>query len=219
VIDVPRLYAESGSQSRAVDGLPSWLDSFQPAQQTLQEMRSQERCPNMIFYDYTLAFGEIVSRRTQDTRLIERRAKQHMLAFLPALASEQKVSMSRPWHRYAIRLAIRDDAAALATFYHDDIPVTFSIILAGISPRLDAGAVAAMTTIIEEIFPDHVDYGFRMIDERPVLMTLMLPGAVTAIPDAIGIIADMETVLAAALLEQFMASSSAVVMLYSPSIN
>jgi hypothetical protein len=91
--------------------------------------------------------------------------------------------------------------AAIATFWYRLIPVTTSVLLAGGGPTAEEEVIREFQGLVIRIHRDtpvEPAWDLAGIVERPMIASLILPSAYAAGQEAVGMIADMETCLAAA---------------------
>jgi hypothetical protein len=154
----------------------------------------------MIFYDYTLVAGSQVSRRTQDSAQLLPAA----VDFFGDMLLRHGDAFRQPvpgLPGYELEWTCQGAGAAMVTFWHGQVPVTTSALLARIDPAADRLVALELHQLVLRCHGDSpLEPGFDVlaIAERPVLLTLILPSSLAAGREAIAMIADMKTCLAAA---------------------
>lgn len=145
----------------------------------------------MIFHDYTLrADGTIQSHREHNTRDL---ATPAVRMFSEMLAAGPQFRRPIPVPAFG-HIDLHWTAAggnAMASFAASGALVTTSILLSGRSPAQEPELLAALDSILASLGQSPAGL---VIAARPVLITIPLP---VVSPD-VGLIADMETCLAAA---------------------
>lgn len=161
----------------------------------------------MRFHDYTIVHGRIESQRVHESTQLVR----------AAVAVFRTLLDHGPYGNYVIpgwddyRLAwTRERSNAVATFFYRQIPITTNLLLSGHDREAERSAIsvlAALEATIEAALPgaaaEHgLGFDLALIRARPAICTIILASSLLAVgadlPYAMGIIADMETCLAAA---------------------
>ena len=106
---------------------------------------------------------------------------------------------------FELRFTTQGHGAALATLEYADTPVTTPVLIAaGADPASAENVLYHFQQLLMGLRHDtEVDPGFDVLGvrERPVIMSTVLLSAIAVGPDAVQMIADMETCLAAAVFE------------------
>ena len=155
----------------------------------------------MIFFDYTIPAGGRYSRREHDSATLEPDAVAIFTDMLRT-GGAHFLKQIAPLPGYRLRWTSEDAGAAVATFEHHNIPITTSALLAADLERvIELKVIRVVQELIVHLYHDTgMEPGFDIlnIEDRPVILSAILPSAGAAGPDAVGMIADMETCLAAA---------------------
>jgi hypothetical protein len=163
----------------------------------------------MRFHDYTIVHGRIESQRVHESTQLVRAA----VAVFRTLLDHGPGNYVIPgWDDY--RLAwTRERSNAVATFFYRQIPITSNLLLSGHDRDAEPSAISALAGLeatIEAALPgatagSGLGFDLALIRARPALCTIILASSLLAVgadlPHAMGIIADMETCLAAAFFE------------------
>lgn len=155
----------------------------------------------MRFYDYTIVAGEPWSRREHDSMAMVRRAVAIFGRMLDAHGTSFREAI--PYSQgYELQWTLYGSGAALATFWFGGVPVTSSLLFAGVDPDSECEMLERVEGLLQTGgAAAGAGQPLRAITERPVILTIVLPSAIGAGQEAIGIIADMESCLAAAFFE------------------
>lgn len=157
----------------------------------------------MRFYDYTLIAGGTLSRREHESSSLGRGAVEVFRDMLEKHENSFRAPVPMA-NRYILMLSSENTGVALATFLYREIPITTSVLLSGKNSRDEAKAIEETQKMIVRMFQNtgmEPGWDLREIQERPVIVSLILPSAMAAGREAVGMVADMETCLAAAYFE------------------
>lgn len=157
----------------------------------------------MRFHDYTLIAGGKFSRRVQDSSAIARAAVEVFRDMLERFGD----SFHEPIpvvQGYSLMFSSEGEGAAFATFFSGQTPVTTSALLSGRDSQAEGRAVEEFQRLVVQLFRGtelEPAWDLAGIEERPVIVSLILPSAGSVSREAVGMIADMETCLAASYFE------------------
>jgi hypothetical protein len=167
----------------------------------------------MRFYDYTIVQGRIDSQRVHESTQLVRAA----VAVFQRLLNQgpHGTSLIPGWDDYRLVWTC-ERSNAIATFRYREIPMTTNLLLSGRDRDAErsainalAGMEATLAATMEAALPgasagSGLGFDLARIRARPALCTLILPSSLAVgadLPHALGLIADMETCLAAAFFE------------------
>lgn len=154
----------------------------------------------MTFHDVTLEAGGLYSERVQDTDRIAPAAVAVFAGMIAAGGGDfvRPVPVGPAAHVRLRWTAAR--TAAVATFYAAGELATSSVLLSGVREADDAAAAAAFRGLVTRAFsgtPAEPGFDVLGLARRPLVASLPWPNPAVA-PADLGLIADMETCLAAA---------------------
>jgi hypothetical protein len=160
----------------------------------------------VIFHDVTLNAGSVLSTRRQDLARLSPAAVEVFARLLREGGESWSEVLPGPGLSHlSLAFTSAGPGAALATFYRggagtSTVPLATSALLSGRDAEADTEAAQALQSLALQLYRDTpVEPGFDItaIVERPLLATLVIPGA-HLWPRDLGIVGDAETFLAAA---------------------
>jgi hypothetical protein len=155
----------------------------------------------MKFYDYTIVSGERDSRREHETDELEPAAVEVFRDMLEGHGAWFRAPIPREgFGDYELQWTA-DNGVAVATFYHNGIAVTISILLPGRDLEFEVSTVhgvRAAVLCVDSKTLTEADFETSSAADRPAILTFILTTAGLVREDAVMMIADMETCLAAA---------------------
>jgi hypothetical protein len=157
----------------------------------------------MKFFDYTILAGSSHSRREHESTGLVREAVAVFARMLEQGGQHFK-SPVPPVPDFVLSVT-RHRTVALATFFHRGTPVTTSALVPGRDPDDDREVIAGLQKMLTGMFhgtPMEPGFDMAAIRERPAIFSAVLATAALAGPEATGMVADMETCLAAAFFEE-----------------
>lgn len=157
----------------------------------------------MIYHDLTVTLlGDRTSRRKHDSRRLVRGAVEvfrdlldrHGDGFREPIPVAGLESIDLQW------TSEPPHTAAVATFWSGAVPVTTSALVSGRELAADKAALRGVQSLVVSLLPPGIEPGFDLLTtrERPAIVSVPLP---FADPATMGLVADMETCLAAAFFE------------------
>ena len=161
-----------------------------------------------IFFDATIELpGFVRSMRTHDPKRLVRRAVEVFSRMLDDHGDDfiEPIPLS-PFKHIKLFWTKRPHSTAFATFLSGDVPLTTSVLSAGVDKDADLKAMLMTQDLIvkvDRMMGVRPRNGLASIRERPLIASIPLPFHPSeGLLDDLRMIADMETCLAAAFFER-----------------
>jgi hypothetical protein len=153
------------------------------------------------FHDFTISSdGRSRSTRVHDSERLEPLAVAVFRRMLERGGDVFREDVPVPVPGVQLHWTSEHPSAALATFWHGGVPVTTSALLRGIDPEADSVTVGLLQAMIEDLCGQcgiTAKAALLVINERPVIASYIIPNP-RVDREVLGLVADMETCLAAA---------------------
>jgi hypothetical protein len=159
----------------------------------------------MIYHDITIQLdGRQRSQRQHESTALVRGAVEVFRYMLETgTANFRRPMAHKDFTRIQLQWTQETWSAAVATFWVGQIPLTTSALASGRDAAADQEVLRAAQGLVLKFFGDSpVEPAFDLlrIEERPVIASVVLPVPLSLHED-LGLVADMETCLAAAFFE------------------